>query len=261
MRVALASLCVVLLVACGASGDAADAAGLEPAEGLAAETDAPTWPPAWWFDVPECPEQVTPAPWLHVTFAPDTPPDWRAGPATVDALTDRVLELTFLPDGPQVTATFENAPDLRDAAFAVGDTVDATAFAEDGDIIHNNAFVIWHLDGALLLYAEHYAGFSNATGWRGACDTVHPCPVASLQEGAVGCRLPDDDCVVQHRRVPISVATDQDGLLVVESAGAQTLTTDGVTWSAVARGATSRCLPDCVDCFDGGFSVVVFREP
>jgi hypothetical protein len=263
-----------VLVACGAD----EAAGALEAGDVAALGDALTdsalpdgaaaWPDAW-SAVPACSEALAHfGPGLGLEIAPGTPPDnacpawWPAGPARVDGVGAAELRLTFLPDGPAVTATFDDAPDLRDAAFAVGDTVDAVAFVERCEIIFNSALALWRPDGTPLLYAEQDSGFSNSTEWRAACDAVHPCPSAELDATlGGGCRLPDDECSTGNRLLPVAVALAPGAVLSVDLGPAHALTAGDATWQAVARGWSAVARDTCMDFFGHGLTVVAVRAP
>ena len=273
---AVASFIGALLVACGADeaagalevGDVADPGDAVTAEALR-DADAVPWPDAW-SAVPACSEALAHfGPGFDLAIAPGTPPDnacpawWPAGPARVDGVGATELRLTFLPDGPAVTATFREAPDLREGAFAVGDTVDAVAFLETCEIIFNAALALWRTDGTPLLYAELDVGFSNSTEWRVACDAVHPCPSAELDATlGGGCRRPDDECSTGNRLLPVTVALAPGAVLSVDLGPAHALTAADATWQAVARGWSAGSVAGgCTDFFGHGFTVVAVRTP
>jgi hypothetical protein len=245
-----------MMPACETTSDGADT-------GEVGDTD----PMNEWLVPPACSDLVTHSsgPRVSVAFAEGTPPDhacpawWRGGPATIDLLTVDTLGLTFLPDGPRVTATFSNSPGLSGASFVAGDTVDAAAFHESCEgILINDALVIWRADGTPMLFADSRS-FSNAGEWRAACDAVHRCPSDALDTAALGCRLPDDECSTGSRLLPVSVATGDGASLVVEPGGVRTLTADGATWQAAALGWKAE--PLCTDGFGYGIHVVVVRNP
>ena len=254
---------VLLALALATCGGGDDGAADAPLDG--AEADGPDP----WADVPACSVALAHLyPSVTLDLPADLPADnacpawWPAGAAVVDAMGADVLRFTFVPDGPAVTATFTNAPDLRDAALAVGDAVDAVAFVERCEVILNSALALWRPDGTPLLYAENDVGFSNSTEWRAACDAVHPCPSAALDATlGGGCALPDGVCSTHNRLLPVTVALAPGAVLSVDPGPAHAVTDGHATWLAAASGWRAGTAGSCTDFFGQGLGVVAARRP
>jgi hypothetical protein len=205
---------------------------------------------------------------VSVAFADGTPADhacpawWRAGPAIVDSVTADEVVLSFQPDGPQVTLTLKSSPALTDGLLVAGDTVDAAAFHESCEhIVINDAFFVWRQDGQLLLFAESRNSVSNAREWRNHCDDTPACPKAGLPFGAPGCVLPNpsDPCTSENRLLPVLAPIADDEVLIVESAGHQTLTLNNTTWQATAYGWVPGSSTTCTDQLGSLTQVVAVR--
>lgn len=265
-------LALVLGIACEedsgsdtANGLSADLSHYDLDEGLAEAVEAS---PDLSENPPVCSHAASQyGPRVSVAFEEGTPPDhacpawWRAGSALIDSVEAKELVFTFQPEGPQVTATLENAPHLTGGVFAPGDTLDAVAFHESCEgIIINDALVLWRSDGTVLFYAANQGSITNAHGWRDVCDPVHPCPRGSLQQDAEGCLMPDTDCSVGNRLVPVVLELDASESLVIEAGAVHTVVNDDVAWSVRSIGYKASTHGPCTEFSHDSVSVVALRR-